>query len=194
MNGMEPIHDIYKALQDAAEKTVGREMLTPRDFDYLAADLLETTKVNISAMTLKRFWGYLGEKNMRQPRLSTLDTLAQYVGYTDWMTYYKQSSAAGEVESDFLKNKFLATNSLAKDTLIRLMWHPDRVVTIRHEGYEVFTVVESLNSKLSAGDTFRCGLIVEGEPMYLSGLIHEGSDPSEYVCGRKNGVKYRIDK
>ena len=62
------------------------------------------------------------------------------------------------------------------------------------EGYEVFTVVESVNSKLSAGDTFRCGLIVEGEPMYLSGLIHEGSDPSEYVCGRKNGVKYRIDK
>ena len=194
MNGMEPIDDIYKALQDAAEKTVGREMKTTSDFDYLAADLFEKTKVNISAMTLKRFWGYLGEKNMRQPRLSTLNVLALYVGYTDWMTYYKQSSAAGEVESDFLKNKFLATNSLAKDTLIRLMWQPDRVVTIRHEGYEVFTVVESVNSKLSAGDTFRCGLIVEGEPMYLSGLIHEGSDPSEYVCGRKNGVKYRIDK
>ena len=192
MNGMEPIHDIYKALQDAAEKTVGREMKTTSDFDYLAADLFETTKVNISAMTLKRFWGYLGEKNMRQPRLSTLNVLALYVGYTDWMTYYKQSSAAGEVESDFLKNNSLVTNSLVKGALIRLMWHPDRVVTIRHEGYEVFTVVESLNSKLSAGDTFRCGLIVEGEPMYLSGLIHEGGSPSEYVCGHKGGVKWMI--
>ena len=192
MNGMEPIHDIYKALQDAAEKTVGREMKTTSDFDYLAADLFETTKVNISAMTLKRFWGYLGEKNMRQPRLSTLNVLALYVGYTDWMTYYKQSSAAGEVESDFLKNNSLVTNSLVKGALIRLMWHPDRVVTIRHEGYEVFTIVESVNSKLSAGDTFRCGLIVEGEPMYLSGLIHEGGSPSEYVCGHKGGVKWMI--
>ena len=96
------------------------------------------------------------------------------------------------MESDFLKNNSLVTNSLAKDTLIRLMWHPDRVVTIRHEGYEVFTIVESVNSKLSAGDTFRCGLIVEGEPMYLSGLIHEGGSPSEYVCGRKGGVKWMI--
>lgn len=190
---MQTIDDIYGALKRAVEKTVSRAMITTSDFDHLAASLLEATKVRVSAMTLKRFWGYLGEKNMKQPRLSTLNALAQYVGYTDWMTYYKQSSAAGEVESDFLKNNSLVTNSLAKGALIRLMWHPDRVVTVRHEGYEVFTVVESVNSKLSAGDTFRCGLIVEGEPMYLSGLIHEGGEPSEYVCARRDGVKFRIE-
>ena len=190
---MQTIEDIYGALRGAVEKTVGREMKTTSDFDHLAASLFETTKVSISAMTLKRFWGYLGEKNMRQPRLSTLNVLALYVGYTDWMTYYKQSSAATGVESDFLKNHSLATNSLAKGTLIRLMWHPDRVVTIRHEGYEVFIVVESMNSKLSVGDTFRCGLIVEGEPMHLAGLIHEGGEQMSYVCGRKNGVKFRIE-
>ena len=189
---MRTIEEIYGALRGAVEKTVGREMKTTSDFDHLAAHLLEATKVRVSAMTLKRFWGYLGEKNMRQPRLSTLNALALYVGYTDWMTYYKHSSAAGEVESDFLKNNSLITNSLAKGTQIRLMWQPARVVIVRHEGYEVFTIVESVNSKLSAGDTFRCGLIVEGEPMYLSGLIHEGGSPSEYVCGRKGGVKWMI--
>lgn len=187
---MRTIEELYGALRGAVEKTVGREMKTTIDFDFLAAHLLEATKVRVSAMTLKRFWGYLGEKNMRQPRLSTLNALAQYVGYTDWMTYYKQSSAATGVESDFLKNNSLVTNSLAKGTLVRLMWHPDRVVMVRHEGYEVFTVVESLNSKLSVGDTFRCGLIVEGEPMYLSGLIHEEGESSEYVCGREGGVKW----
>lgn len=189
---MLPIHDIYKRLQVAVEKAVGREMMTPRDFDYLAARLFDATGENVSAMTLKRFWGYLGEKNERQPRLTTLNLLAQLVGYTDWMTYYKESSATGKVESDFLKNHSLATNSLAKDTLIQLMWHPDRVVTIRHEGYEVFTVTESLNSKLSVGDTFRCGLIVEGEPMYLAQLKHEGEEPVSYVCGREGGVKFRV--
>lgn len=56
------------------------------------------------------------------------------------------------MESDFLKNNSLVTNSLAKGALIRLMWHPDRVVTVRHEGYEVFIVVESMNSKLSVGE------------------------------------------
>jgi hypothetical protein len=108
------------------------------------------------------------------------------------MTYYKESSATGKVESDFLMNHSLVTNSLAKDVMIRLMWHPDRVVTIRHEGYEVFTVVESINSKLSVGDTFRCGLIVEGEPMYLAQLKHEGGEPVNYVCGRDTGVKFRV--
>ena len=72
------------------------------------------------------------------------------------------------------------------------MWHPDRVVTIRHDGYEVFSVVESVNSKLSAGDTFRCGLIVEGEPLYLSQLIHEAGEPMSYVCGSEGGVKFRV--
>ena len=189
---MEPIHDIYKKLRMAVEKTVGREMKTTSDFDHLAAHLLEATKVRISAMTLKRFWGYLGEKNERQPRLSTLNLLVQLVGYTDWMTYYKESSASGKSESDFLKNNSLVTNALQKGTLVQLMWHPDRVVTVRHEGYEVFTVMESLNSKLSVGDTFRCGLIVEGEPMYLAQLIHEGEEPVSYVCGREGGVKFRV--
>ena len=189
---MEPIHDIYKRLQTAVEKAVGREMVTPRDFDYLAARLFDATGENVSAMTLKRFWGYLGEKNERQPRLTTLNLLAQMVGYTDWTTYYKESSATGKVESDFLKNHSLVTNSLAVGAMIQLMWHPDRVVTIRHEGDESFTIVESKNSKLSVGNTFRCGLIVEGEPMYLAQLKHEGGEPVSYVCGREGGVKYRL--
>jgi hypothetical protein len=189
---MEAIHDIYKRLQAAVEKVVGREMKTPRDFDYLAARLFDATGENVSAMTLKRFWGYLGEKNERQPRLTTLNLLAQMVGYTDWMTYYKESSATGKVESDFLKNHSLVTNSLAVGAMIQLMWHPDRVVTIRHEGDESFTIVESKNSKLSAGDTFCCGLIVEGEPMYLAQLKHKGGEPVSYVCGREGGVKFIV--
>lgn len=186
------IHDIYKGLQAAVEKTVGREMHTPRDFDYLSAYILREMGDVVSAMTLKRFWGYLGEKNTLQPRRHTLDLLAQTVGYTDWMTYYKESGAGGKVESDFLKNKSLATNSLPKDTMVQLMWHPDRKVTIRHEGYEVFAVTESINSKLCVGDTFRRGCIIDGEPMYLQGLIHNGGEPMCYICGREGGVKFRV--
>jgi len=185
-------HDIHKQLQVAVEKAVGREMKTPRDYDYLAARIFDATGEYLSAMTLKRFWGYLGEKNERQPRLSTLNILAQLVGYTDWGTYYKESSATGDVESDFLRNQSVVTNSLPKGAMLQLMWHPDRVVTIRHEGYEVFTVVESVNSKLNVGDTFRCGLIMNGEPLYLAQLIHGSNEPMCYVCGSEGGVKCRV--
>ncbi|MBQ2298407.1 MAG: hypothetical protein II278_03395 [Bacteroidaceae bacterium] len=56
----------------------------------------------------------------------------------------------------------------------------------------MFSVLESVNSKLNAGDTFRCGLVVEGEPMYLAQLKHEGGEPVSYVCGREGGVKFIV--
>lgn len=59
---MQTIEDIYGALRGAVEKTVGRAMMTTSDFDLLTASLQESTKVNISAMTLKRFWGYLARR------------------------------------------------------------------------------------------------------------------------------------
>lgn len=189
---MKPINEIYIKLQKALEKAVGRSMITPRDFEYLSSCIFVTTKENVSSMTLKRFWGYMGEKNKRQLRLSTLNILVQMIGYTDWATYYKDSSANGNIESDFLKNKSLITNSLPKGTIIRLMWHPDRTVTIRHEGYEVFVVMESVNSKLKAGDTFRCGLIVEGEPLYLAQLKHNDNEPVSYVCGMNDGILFKV--
>ena len=52
---MEQIDEIYKRLQTAVEKAVGREMRTPRDFDYLVARIYDATGENLSAMTLKRF-------------------------------------------------------------------------------------------------------------------------------------------
>ena len=74
---MVSVQEIYIRLQKTVEKAVGRPMLTPRDFDYLSSCVFTTTKENISAMTLKRFWGYLGKKNERQPRLGTLNLLAR---------------------------------------------------------------------------------------------------------------------
>ena len=44
----------------------------------------------------------------------------------------------------------------------------------------------------SAGDTFMVSQIVDGEPLTLRCLVHEGMEPTNYVCGRVNGVKYRV--
>lgn len=182
----------YNTLKGAVEKAVGRRMLTPKDFDFLSARIMETTRQYLSQSTLKRFWGYLGEENVKSPRQSTLDVLARMAGYMDWAGYQKYHDGTDGAKSDFLNNRSVRPNSLPKDTMVQLMWHPDRKVTIRHEGYEVFAVTESINSKLCVGDTFRCGCIIDGEPMYLQGLIHNGGEPMCYICGREGGVKFRV--
>ena len=189
---MEDIEEVYKTLRKAVEKAVGREMRTPRDFDFLSAQAFYATKQYISSMTFKRFWGYLGEKNMHKPRLATLNILAQLIGYMDWMSYYKDLNDVGSSQSCFLNIRALYTSSLEHGALVEVKWNPNRKIVIRHEGYEVFTVIESSNSKLNVGDTFRCGQIIEGQAMFLGGLIHEGVKHNGYVCGLETGVHYEV--
>ena len=38
--------------------------------------------------------------------------------------------------------------------------------------------------------TFECGLIVEGEPLYLDNLRQGTRPPIAYICGKKSGVNF----
>lgn len=192
---MENKEDSYKALKNAIERTENRKMISPRDFEQLSMSIFERTGEIISSMTLKRFWGYLGEANIRQPRLSTLNILASMIGYADWESYYNcNKNTKNNQQSNFLNSRALKTITLNHGTLIRLRWLPDRCIIIRHDGDEIFTVLESVNSKLSAGDTFRCEKIIDGEPLYVSDVTHNNQRYNNYVCGQIDGIKYNLIK
>ncbi len=188
---MEIAVDLKKTLRDKVEKVAGRKMNTPRDFDFLSMHILNKTRNYIAPITLKRFWGYLGEKRQTSPFRFTLDTLALYAGYIDWEDF-KTNHNNSTSQSDFLPNESLKTTSLNRGDKIQLTWHPDRLVTISYEGMSMFKVQESINSKLSAGDTFLCDNIIDGEPLHLYCLVHEGNSPTNYVCGCIDGVKFKI--
>ena len=84
-------------LRDRIEETVGRKMKTPKDFDFLSEQVFEKLHETVSATTLKRIWGYLSEASI--PRISTLDILSQYVGYTDWASFMEQTPRISFPES-----------------------------------------------------------------------------------------------
>ena len=184
--------DLRSILCERIEKQVGQTIGTPRDFDYLSMRIFDATKTQMSATTLKRLWGYIEKDTDNIPRISTLNILARFVGYTDWAAFCKWSSVNGATESDFILNNHIYVSSLRPNCRIQLMWHPDRIVTIQVEGHDLFSVVESVGSKLSAGDTFHIGQIIEGEPLYLRCLVHEGGAPTNYVCGKVGGVRFNI--
>lgn len=184
------MEETLNLLKTRVEKTIGREMKTPRDFDFLSARIYALTNTHISATTLKRMWGYLGKEKNHKPQLFTLNTLARAAGYKDLNAF--ANAAESSSGSDFINNECLRTSALALGEVIRLLWAPDRTVTIRYEGMDMFTVIESVNSKLSAGDTFHVSYIINGEPLMLNCLIHEGGTPTNYICGRTGGVTYSI--
>jgi hypothetical protein len=66
---------------------------TNSDFLKLSDIIHERTSVRLSSATLKRIWGKVRYEN--KPTITTLNTLAQYLGYADWRGF-KQSLIANK--------------------------------------------------------------------------------------------------
>ena len=156
----------YDQLRQMTEQMLGLQVKTPKDFELLSRQIYARTGKMLSMSTLKRFWGYVDKEHTeRLVRLSTLDILSEYIGYQNWALFC-QSDIKGSEESNTMANRHLFVKELYIGTHIELRWKPNRVVTARYEGEELFTVVESINSKLHPGDTLHCGHIVEGMPLF----------------------------
>ena len=183
---------LTEKLKEYVENVAGFRLCTPKDFKNLAQSVFNETGSMLSPTTLKRLWGYLQEKELQTPRMTTLDILSKYIGYMDFATFCKFQQIHGESESDFLVNNCLQTKSLLKGDRVKLMWQPDRCVAVQYIGLCMFKVIESRNSKLSADDIFICERIIENQPLILSNLIHENGDPINYICGKKGGVKFQL--
>lgn len=182
----------YKLLCQAAERCAGREILSPRDFDYLAIVIEQATHQHIGVSTLKRLWGYLSSEKERVPHRYTLDTIARYVGYKNYEAFIAGSMLTDNCESDFVTTSALSADCLNEDDRLRIMWKPNRVMTVRCEGDNTFIIEEVTNSKLSVGDCFCCDRFTQGEPLYLYHLIHDNGKPTGYVCGRQDGITFEL--
>ena len=184
--------EIYGLLKQTVEKIASRKMRTPRDFEYLSMCIFDATHILISPTTLKRFWGYLDNGKDYQPRRFTLDLLSLYVGYKDWEAYSSFSSSNTCVNSDYVKSPCIYATSLSRGETIKLLWDPDRCVSAKYMGEDVFEVIESINSKVQVGDRFCCGVFFENEALYLSRLTRGEEVLGAYICGKENGIKYLL--
>ena len=180
----------YKKLCEAVEQKVGKTFRTPSDFEWLEEKIETKQKERISASTLMRLWGYRQGVATRQ---STLDILARFLGYADYVSFCNWSpSNSVEPQSDEVMSCHLRTADITTGQQVELTWHPDRrcVVQLRSDGQ--FEVMEAENTKLSVGDTFMCDIFIDGEPLYLSNLVHEGRPPMVYVAGKKDGIRFQL--
>ena len=186
----EKMNEIERLRKDI-EEALARPMQTPRDFDYLSKRIYARLHIMMSATTLKRLWGYLNDGG--QPRSSTLNILAKFLGYHDWQEYHQNAMLPEEQQSaPILSRKLSVTEELHKGDRLRLTWHSGRVCDVEYMGNLNFCVLASEKTRLGPGDTFQCSLVVEGEPLYLDHLIQQGQPPVAYVCGKKNGVGFEF--
>lgn len=172
------------------EKAIGRELCTPKDFDLLRMCIYERLHTMISATTLKRIWGYLNEEV--QTRKGSMNILAQFIGYRDFDDYVAHANALNnEVQSSpVMSRKLNVPEELKPGDCLRILWLPDRQCEVVYLGNLMFRVLSSCNTRLLPNNTFQCGLLIEGEPLYLDQLIQDCRPPVTYVCGKRSGVRF----
>ena len=118
--------------------------------------------------------------------------LAKFVGYRNFDAFCNHRKDFECVQSRIIGSDSIDVKNLLRGELLHITWLPDRSVIVKYMGNSRFEVTESINSKLSVGDTFSCNLFIQNELLYLSNLIHEGSTSLNYVAGENNGVNIRV--
>ena len=174
------------ALRKDIEHNIGRTLQTPSDFEYLINLVWEKQHQVFSLSTIKRLWGYIGSNG--RPRLSTLNTLSQFLGYADWSAYLLALEQRTESESALFKGEGLRSNELTEGDLVEVSWLPNRVCVFRYLNDNHFVVESSRNAKLQVGDTFDAIAFIIGKPMYLDNLKRQDCTTTTYVAGKKNGI------
>ena len=171
------------------ETAANLEARTSRHFEMLSNLVNNRTGVLLSPTTLKRIWGYIDEDVTT--RRATLDVLSRFCGWRDYGHFLSIDSH--DIESGNVgSNTVRAGVDVRPGECVRLFWNPARVCDIEYIGNFEWKILASRGTRLKPGDTFRCAMIVAGEPLYLDNLIHEDNRPGVYVCGRKSGVTFEI--
>ena len=184
--------EIYE-LRLRIETSIKRKIQTPADFDFLRGIIWERTHEQISTSTLKRLWGYVdGIDNARN---STLNVLSKALGYEGWDAFILKLKLENMDNSDLVMSESVSSGDLMVGDMLLIAWQPNRVCRLKYLGYDKFEVVDAQNSKLKVGDTFRCGLFILGEPVYINDLRQNNGtgEPKLFVIGNKSGLtKLRV--
>ena len=168
------------ALREAVETTTGITPCTHADFIALGLAAERILKEHISESTLERVWGY-STRGYETVSKRTLDVLARLAGNPGWEAFCKAIGA--EEDSGFIDDpETLESESLPEGARLKLCWHPDRTVILRHLEGSSFVVEHNENSKLSEGTVLTCKGFHKGSTVYME--LPQGL----YVAGKEYGL------
>lgn len=173
-------------LLKSVEKVYGRRVATTTDFESLSVVIEHEIGELLSASTLKRLWGYVGDR--RVPRADTLDILSKYCGKKDFREFCAWLKEESGVDSEFISSRFIRSCDLEAGDKLALGWAPDRLVRVRYLGDGRFRVLSSTNSKLKVGDEFESDGFMLNFPLYITTVYREGQVLPSYVAGRVHGL------
>ena len=173
---------------DLLKQKSGKDFRLSSDCEYLALDIESVTGEHIGVNTLKRLLGFIDDE--REPRPSTLDIIARYLGFENWdvLRIFDDRSNSSFESS----NEEIRVADLSVGQGIQISYLPDRQIEIQYIGSNRFRVLNSINSKLRAGDEITLTHIVQGYPLLVSEVIRDGESLGSFTAGRAQGIHFKI--
>jgi hypothetical protein len=159
------------------------------DCEFLTLDIETVTGEHIGVNTMKRLLGFIEDE--RQPRMSTLDVIAQYLGYDHWETLRVHDEEHSNSDFDENRDEVLVS-SLKVGQHVVVSYLPNRRVTMAYMGDNRFRVIESINSKLLAEDVLTLTHLVRNYPMLVSGVVREGQSLGAFTAGKAQGIDFEL--
>lgn len=180
----------FEIIEELRQRS-GEELRLSSDIERLVLDIESKTGEHIGVNTMKRLLGYIRDE--REPRESTLDIIARYLGYENWermdqlqmecrLQNDRYSSASYEWRAE------LRMESLNVGYHIRFTYPPDCEVSIRYLGNHRFVVEKSENSQLLAGDEIEVWHIFRRLPLYVTSVIRNGENLGPFTAGKDGGL------
>jgi len=166
------------------EEAFGHRVRYTTDVALLCEKIEERTGRPIGVNTLKRLFGMV--KDVREPRIYTLDTIALYLGHDTW-----DDLVVGEdlTNSAFNPLERIETASLKKGERIFFSYPPDREVVVEYAGQGTqFVVTLSRNSKLLKGDIVSITQFVRGLPLPITEVIRSSQPLGPFTAGTHAGL------
>jgi hypothetical protein len=173
---------------DLLKQKSSRDFRLPSDCEYLALDIESVTGEHIGVNTLKRLLGYIDDE--REPRISTLDVIARYLGFDNWdvlSIYDSRSNSSFESSAEEIRVSDLSTGQC-----IQISYLPDRQIEIAYLGTNRFRVVKSLNSKLKTDDQLTITHLVQRYPLLVSEVFRDGKPLGSFTAGKAQGISFKI--
>lgn len=173
---------------DLLKQKSDKEFRISGDCEFLSLDIESVTGEHIGVNTLKRLLGFIADE--REPRISTLDVIARYLGFENWEVlsiYDNRSNSSFESSSEEIR-----VSDLPMGQHIQISYLPDRQVEVVYLGANRFRVQESINSKLRAGDELTANHIVQDYPLLVSDVLREGQSLGSFTAGKAQGIRFKI--
>ncbi len=177
-----------KSLIQLTNTTLGYIPSTPTEFNTLSRKIQQRTGDSISPSSIKRLWGYVSYKSF--PSVTTLNILAQFNGFTDWIAFTNSLYPNESTEdSGFLVDSMANTSKLEAGERLALSWDADKSCELECITDMRFRVNKSHNIKLLAGDTLTLHTISIGHPIYVSDIVRGEDHIEGYIGAKKGGLR-----